>query len=57
MPDIPGCRERFHWSFPDPSKFTGSDEEIMERVRELRDRIKERVAAWAAAAEKKDEKG
>ena len=56
-PIFPWCRERFHWSFPDPSKFTGTDEEIMERVRELRNRIKERISGWVADAEKADEKG
>ncbi|MEW6144625.1 MAG: arsenate reductase ArsC [Thermodesulfobacteriota bacterium] len=47
-PIFPGCRERLHWSFPDPSKFTGTDEEIMERVREVRDRIKDKIAEWVA---------
>ena len=51
-PIFPGCRERFHWSFPDPSKFTGTDEEIMERVREVRDSIKEKIAAWVVAVER-----
>lgn len=51
-PIFPGCRERFHWSFPDPSKFTGTDEEIMEQVREVRDSIKEKIAAWVAAVER-----
>jgi len=56
-PIFPGRREALHWSFPDPSKFTGTDEEIMERVRELRNGIKERVSGWVSAVEKKDEKG
>lgn len=51
-PIFPGCRERFHWSFPDPSKFTGTDEEIMEQVREVRDSIKEKIAAWVVAVER-----
>ncbi len=56
-PIFPGCREMLHWSFPDPSKFTGTDAEVMERVRELRNRIKEKVAGWAADVELKDKKG
>jgi len=51
-PIFPGCRERFHWSFPDPSKFTGTDEEILGRVREVRDSIKEKIAAWVEAVER-----
>lgn len=51
-PIFPGCRERFHWSFPGPSKFTGTDEEIMEQVRAVRDQIKEKIAAWVVAVER-----
>jgi arsenate reductase len=36
------------WSYPDPSTFTGSDEEIMAQVREVRDAIRERVRKFAA---------
>ncbi len=42
-PIFPGITERLHWNFPDPSQFQGSDEEIMNQVRELSFRIKERV--------------
>jgi len=34
---------RIEWSFPDPSKFTGTDEEILSQVRKVRDEIKEKV--------------
>jgi arsenate reductase len=37
---FPGVAERLYWPFPDPSKFQGSDEEIMAQVREVRDAIK-----------------
>lgn len=56
-PIFPGCRERFHWSFPDPSKFTGTDEEIMERVRDVRDSIKEKLAAWVVAVDRERSNG
>lgn len=52
-PIFPGCRERFHWSFPDPSKFTGTDEEIMTRVREVRDQIRDKITEWVIAVERK----
>jgi arsenate reductase len=49
-PIFPGAAEKLHWPFPDPSTFTGSDEEMMEKVRELRDSIRERVRVFAAQA-------
>ncbi|HSC35812.1 MAG TPA: arsenate reductase ArsC [Thermodesulfobacteriota bacterium] len=53
-PIFPGCRERFHWSFPDPSKFTGTDDEIMTRVREVRDQIGDKITEWVAAVKKEN---
>jgi len=47
-PIFPGTRERIHWGFPDPSTFTGSDEEKLERIREIRDAIKKRISEWVA---------
>ncbi|MCK7477136.1 MAG: arsenate reductase ArsC [Candidatus Moduliflexus flocculans] len=38
-PIFPGLSERHHWPFDDPSSFTGTDDEIMERVRKVRDEI------------------
>jgi arsenate reductase len=49
-PIFPGVAERLHWPFDDPSTFTGSDEEIMARVREVRDAIKARVAEFIGDA-------
>jgi len=45
-PIFPGTRERLHWGFPDPSTFTGSDEEKLDRIREIRDDIKEKISGW-----------
>jgi len=42
-PIFPGRAEKLHWPFPDPSTFTGSDEEILAKVRVVRDAIKDRV--------------
>lgn len=42
-PIFPGRATRLVWSYPDPSTFTGSDEEIMAQVREVRNAIRERV--------------
>jgi len=48
-PIFPGKLERYHWPFDDPSKFTGSDEEIMARVRIVRDQIKTTVKEFIAS--------
>lgn len=34
---------RWHWGFDDPTKATGSDEEITAKFREVRDAIKSRI--------------
>lgn len=39
-PYFPGGKHTLHHSFPDPSAFTGADEEIMHGVRAIRDEIK-----------------
>ena len=45
-PIFPGRSEKLHWPFPDPSTFTGTDEEIMARVRDVRDAIREKVRGF-----------
>ena len=47
-PIFPGLSEKLHWPFPDPSRFTGTDEEIMSRTREVRDMIKDAVKTFIA---------
>ena len=42
-PFFPGASERLHWSFEDPSRAEGSEEERLAVVRGVRDRIKDRV--------------
>ena len=49
-PIFPGSVKRIAWSFPDPSKFTGTDEEILAKVRLVRDEIKEKVEEFIAEA-------
>jgi arsenate reductase len=46
-PIFPGAVERLHWPFPDPSAFRGTDDEIMARVREVRDAIRDKVREFA----------
>lgn len=45
-PIFPGLAKKLHWPFPDPSRFTGTDEEIMARTREVRDLIKKAVGEF-----------
>jgi arsenate reductase len=42
-PIFPGSIRRIAWSFQDPSKFTGTEEQILSQVRKVRDEIKEKV--------------
>ena len=49
-PIFPGVVKRMGWSFPDPSSFTGTPEEILEKTRKVRDEIKETVAAFIEEA-------
>jgi arsenate reductase len=38
-----GARKRLHWSFPDPSKAQGTDEQQLGVYRQVRDAIRERI--------------
>ncbi len=49
-PIFPGTSDRSHWSFPDPSKVTGSDEERLKAFRDVRDQIARRIRTFTAAA-------
>ncbi|HEX2728114.1 MAG TPA: arsenate reductase ArsC [Rubrobacteraceae bacterium] len=44
-PVFPGAKERLHWSFEDPSKATGSEEERLAMFRRVRDEIQARIEA------------
>jgi len=43
---FPGAGKRLHWGFTDPSSLTGTEEQKLQRTREIRDEIKKRVQAW-----------
>jgi arsenate reductase len=45
-PIFPGPAKRMHWSFPDPSQVTGTPEEKLARVREIRDEIRAKIGNW-----------
>jgi arsenate reductase len=42
-PVFPGGGERLHWSLPDPSKATGSEDQQLAVYRQVRDAIRERI--------------
>ena len=48
-PMFPGRTERLHWSFDDPSAFTGTEEEIKNRTRTVRDQIKTAIEDFIAS--------
>src|ERR671931_1903186 len=45
-----GARERLHWSFPDPSQATGSEDERLAVYRAVRDAIRQRIERELLAA-------
>jgi arsenate reductase (thioredoxin) len=47
-PIFSGVTTRLHWSFPDPSKLTGSYEARLEGTRRIRDQISDRIEAWCS---------
>ncbi len=42
-PIFPAQKMTLNWDFPDPSAFTGSEEEKLEKTRAVRDAIKQRI--------------
>jgi len=56
-PFFPEGMIHLHWSFPDPSKVTGTEEEILQAFRWIRDEIKEHIEkSFGQILTKKDEK-
>ncbi len=47
-PHIPGASWRLHWSFPDPAAARGNAETVRSAFRDIRDRIRLTVGAYAA---------
>lgn len=44
----PGVERRMHWSFEDPAKFEGTEEEQLAKFRQVRDRIEMKIREWVA---------
>gem|GEM_PF-2930476 len=46
-PIFPGPSVRYNWPFDDPSSFSGTEAEILEQTRVVRDAIKAQIADFA----------
>ncbi len=49
-PLFPGKAQKIGWSFPDPSALTGSKEDILEKTRQVRDEIEEKIKVFIEEA-------
>jgi arsenate reductase (thioredoxin) len=45
-PIFAGITTRLHWPFDDPSKFTGTHEERLEKTRRVRDQIQDKIDSF-----------
>ncbi|HKW92416.1 MAG TPA: arsenate reductase ArsC [Methylomirabilota bacterium] len=48
-PFVPGSVKRLHWSFEDPSRAAGDEEQRLAAFRRVRDQIQARLTAWLEA--------
>ena len=48
-PVFPRAAHRLHWSFEDPSRATGAEDERLQVFRRIRDEIAARIRAWIPA--------
>jgi len=49
-PVFPGNVKRIQWSFKDPSAFKGTQEEVLQHTREVRDEIEQKIKAFVQEA-------
>jgi arsenate reductase len=42
----PGVNKRMHWSFDDPAKFEGTDDQKLAKFRQVRDLIDAKIKSW-----------
>ncbi len=45
-PTMPGISRRLFWPFEDPASFNGTEEDIIDKFREIRDLIEEKIISW-----------
>lgn len=49
-PVLPNAKQTLHWPFEDPADATGTDEEVMEVFRRIRDEIKTKISDYLASS-------
>ena len=42
----PFCPQRLYWPFDDPAAFSGSEEDRLEKFRQVRDEIEDKLRSW-----------
>lgn len=52
-PIFPGMGQRLFWPFDDPAAFEGGEEEKLNKFRQVRDQIEQRVREWLANEDKR----
>jgi len=45
-PIFPGLSQRLHWSFTDPSKFEGTHDEKLAKVKKVKEEIRRKINEW-----------
>ena len=50
-PTFPGQAKRLHWPFDDPAKAVGSESEVLDEFRRVRDQIEQKIVAWLSESE------
>jgi arsenate reductase len=55
-PLFPGSTSRLHWSFDDPSKFTGDHEKQLGQTREVRDKIRQKIEEFCSKTGKNEKR-
>jgi arsenate reductase (thioredoxin) len=48
-PIFPGITKRLHWPFHDPSRVTGTQDQRLLKVRQIRDEIAAKIQEWLAS--------
>ncbi len=51
-PIFPGITKRWHWPFPDPAAVEGDPQERLDKVRGIRDMIKEKISAMKSESDR-----
>ena len=54
-PVFPGMKDKINWSFEDPSQFSGTTEEKLQKTRVVRDKIKSAVLQFIQTVTDKEE--